>query len=118
MIKFERYEFLELFDDEMVQDKAQQHATWILHQGEFVFKLVLNGKKKIGHAILEYPLQQEKPIFDVEITNVGKVSTDQKKLSFYKVDKMSWADFPCLEIQINPFISLVHDLDENFCLKR
>ena len=118
MIKFERYEFLELFDKEIVQDETKQQFIWILYQDEFVFKLVLNGKEEIVHAILEYPLQQEEPILNVEITNVGKISTDQKKLSFYKVDKMSWANLPCLEIQINPFISLVHNIDEDFCLKR
>ena len=112
MIRYERHEFLELFDDENIKNESSQHITYILNTKDgFTFKLQLIGNENRAFAILEYPQQQKEPIFEVELTDLGKITTDQKFLSFFKQNKMQWCDEPFMKIQVKPFVGFFHTIE-------
>ena len=109
MIKYERHEFLELFDDEIIKDENLQQITYVLSTKDgFIFKLQFIGNENRVCMILEYLQQQKEPIFEIELVDLGKISTDQKYLSFLKKDKMQWCDDPFIKIQVKPFIGFSH----------
>jgi len=112
MIKYERHEFLELFDEERIENQELQNVTYVLNTKDgFIFRLQLIGSENCALAVLEYPQQQKEPIFEVELTELGKITTDQKFLSFFKQNKMQWCDDPFIRMQVKPFIGFSHTIE-------
>lgn len=120
-MKFERYELLELFDQENFYNEEDK-GQWSLKTPEgYSFTLILDSPQKKAQLILK-DSEFEDPLFDVELTELEIIAVKKIKnvtlLRFYKkpvqvFNGSTWADMtqsePFFEITVRPHVSFSYD---------
>lgn len=110
-MKFERYTFLEFFDEEETINKSAEVSRFSLAlKDSLQFSLQVFPQEDKAQLSLTQK-QTQLPIFQFDVNNVKQIRCDDEKLYFYKsVIKTQDQDpaliSPDFEIQIKPRVTL------------
>jgi len=102
--QYDRIDFLEFFDEENSINQEKNVIEYKINYQDgdvFTLCLFLNDEKAI---IKLCKPQLERPVFDVEIHGIKKITCDKNLVQFYK-DAISWYADPFFKVLIRPYTS-------------
>lgn len=106
MALYDRYELLELFDNERIVEEALGNVEYTLRTADgHTLCLFIAPIEHFITLTLEYK-QQPVPLFDIGFHNIVKIICNNQKtgvilLSFYKKD----SENPAFSLMVKPYIS-------------
>ena len=121
-MKFERYRFLEVFDQERMIDEAAGISEYTLFSDDIIFILTISSSEDSARIQITQK-DLSKPVADFKLKRVSNIVCDEKQVGFVnllfcrdeKVDPSFYIERvpnPFLTVRIKPHISISYDFEQ------